>query len=296
MSDAAKAALSDVLGLLDLEMIEENIFRGQSQKHRLMRVFGGQVLGQALAAASRTVDASRICHSFHAYFLRAGDPKLPILYEVDRARDGQSFTARRVVAIQHGRQIFNCAASFQVREPGFEHQFEMPNVPPPEELGDEGSVRRKESESLESPMREWLARVRAFETRPVILESLGDRPPRAPYDHVWFRPAGPVSGDLAVRQALLAYVSDMSLLDTALLPHGKGVLSAVQLASLDHAMWFHHDFDFNDWLLYAQDSPSASGARGFNRGSIFTRAGKLVASVAQEGLIRPRGGAIAQTP
>jgi acyl-CoA thioesterase-2 len=291
VSDAAAldaAALADVLSLLDLEPIEEDIFRGLSQKHRPMRVYGGQVLGQALAAASRTVDPSRICHSFHAYFLRAGDPKYPILYEVDRARDGQSFSARRVVAIQHGKQIFNFAASYQVIEAGFEHQFAMPDVPPPEGLADEGALRRQESESLASPWREWLARPRPFETRPVILEGLGDRPARPPYDNIWFRAAGPVPDDLSVNQALLAYASDMSLLHTALLPHGKGTLSAVQTASLDHAMWFHHPFHFDDWLLYAQDSPSASGARGFNRGAIFTRGGKLVASVAQEGLIRPR--------
>jgi len=293
MTEDGSQALADVLSLLDLEKIEEDIFRGASQTHRLARVFGGQVLGQALAAASRTVDPSRICHSFHAYFLRAGDPKLPILYEVDRARDGKSFTARRVVAIQHGRQIFNFAASYQLIEPGFEHQFEMPDVPPPEALADEGEARRQEAETFPSPFREWAARARPFETRPVILEPLGDRTPRAPYDHVWFRAAGRVPNDLTVAQALLAYASDMSLLRTSLLPHGKGILSAVQMASLDHAMWFHRPFSFDDWLLYAQDSPSASGARGFSRGSVLTRDGKLVASVAQEGLIRPRGGDIA---
>ena len=290
MDNANAKALADVLDLLNLEQIEEDIFRGGSQAHRVKRVFGGQVLGQALAAASRTVDPSRICHSFHAYFLRAGDPKMPILYEVDRARDGQSFSARRVVAIQHGKQIFNFAASYQEAEPGFEHQFDMPKVPPPEELADEGEVRLREVDSYPPLFREWVMQPRSFEIRPVILESLGDRPPRAPHDHLWFRTAGPVPKDQTVAQALLAYISDASLLRTSLLPHGKGILSAVQMASLDHAMWFHRPFDFDDWLLYVQDSPSASGARGFNRGLIFTRSGTLVASVAQEGLIRPRAG------
>ena len=281
-------ALADVLDLLNLEQIGNDIFRGRSRSHRLARVFGGQVLGQALSASSRTVEPSRICHSFHAYFLRPGDPKLPIQYEVDRARDGRSFTARRVVAVQNGRQIFNFAASYHLAESGLEHQAEMPNVPPPEELADEGAFRRREADSLASPMREWAARPRPFETRPVVLEPLGDHTPRPPLDYLWFRAAGPVPDDLTVTQALLAYVSDSSLLRTSLLPHGKGLLSAIQTASLDHAMWFHHPVRFDDWLLYAQDSPWAGGARGFSRGQVFTRAGLLVASVAQEGLIRPR--------
>ena len=288
MNDAGKTALMEVLGLLELEQIEENIFRGVSPKARTQRVFGGQVLGQALAAAIKTVEPSRICHSLHAYFLRPGDPRIPILYEVDRARDGRSFTARRVVAVQHGAQIFNLAASFQVPESGFDHQFEMPKVPPPEELEDAAEVLMRRLDQFPEHLRDWIARPRPFETRPVILDGPGDRAPRAPFDHIWFRPAGSVPGDLRQRQILLAYVSDMTLLDTSLLPHGKGFFSAVQLASIDHAMWFHRDALFDDWLLYAQDSPSASGARGFNRGLIFARDGRLIASVAQEGLIRPR--------
>jgi acyl-CoA thioesterase-2 len=290
MMETDSQALADVLDLLDLEQVEQDIFRGRSRKHRLARVFGGQVLGQALAAASRTVDPSRVCHSFHAYFLRPGDPRQPILYEVDRARDGRSFTARRVIAIQHGRQIFNFAASYHLAESGLEHQFEMPQVPPPEDLADEGAIRRREAETLASPLREWVGRARPFETRPVVLEPLEDRASRAPFDHIWFRPAGPVPDAPTVKQALLAYISDSSLLRTSLLPHGKGLLSAIQTASLDHAMWFHRPVTFDDWLLYAQDSPSSSGARGFSRGLIFSRDGELVASVAQEGLIRPRGG------
>jgi acyl-CoA thioesterase II len=288
MGESGKDALAEVLSLLELEQIEENIFRGLSPKARTQRVFGGQVLGQALAAAIRTVEPSRICHSLHAYFLRPGDPRIPILYEVDRARDGRSFTARRVVAIQHGVQIFNLAASFQLPEAGLDHQFDMPKVPPPEALEDAAEVLMRRRDQFPEHLRDWISRPRSFETRPVILDGPGDRPPRAPFDHIWFRAAGPVLGDIRQRQILLAYVSDMTLLDTSLLPHGKGFFSAVQLASIDHAMWFHRDAPLDGWLLYAQDSPSASGARGFNRGLIFTRDGVLVASVAQEGLIRPR--------
>ena len=288
MSEADKAALAEVMGLLDLEQIEENIFRGLSPEARTQRVFGGQVLGQALAAAIRTVELSRICHSLHAYFLRPGDPRIPILYEVDRARDGRSFTSRRVVAIQHGAQIFNLAASFQTGEAGFDHQFEMPKVPPPESLEDAADALMRRAGQFPERLREWIARPRPFETRPVILDGPADRPPRPPRDNVWFRAAGPVPGDIRQRQLLLAYLSDMTLLDTSLLPHGKSFFSAVQMASIDHAMWFHRDASLDDWLLYAQDSPSASGARGFNRGLIFTRDGVLIASVAQEGLIRPR--------
>jgi acyl-CoA thioesterase-2 len=279
-------ALADVLALLDLEPIEEDIFRGLSPAGRLQRVFGGQVLGQALAAAARTVESSRICHSLHAYFLRPGDPRVPILYEVDRSRDGRSFSARRVVAIQNGKQIFILAASFQTPEQGYEHQFPMPDVPPPEALDDELEARRKNPALMPEMLREWLTRARPFETRPVIIDPPGDRPPRPPFDNVWFRASGPVPDALA--QALLAYASDASLLSTALLPHGKSIFSNLQVASLDHAMWFHRPVRFDDWLLYAQDSPSASGARGFNRGAIFLRDGTLVASVAQEGLIRRR--------
>jgi acyl-CoA thioesterase-2 len=286
MTDDSKAALADALALLDLEKVEEDIFRGQSPEGRIQRVFGGQVLGQALVAATRTVEASRICHSLHAYFLRPGDPRVPILYEVDRSRDGHSFSVRRVVAIQHGKQIFVLAASFQTQEQGYDHQFPMPDVPPPEALEDEIEARRKNPALMPELLREWLTRPRPFETRPVIIDPPGDRPARPPYDNVWFRAAGPVPQPLT--QALLAYASDASLLSTSLLPHGKSIFSNLQVASLDHAMWFHRPVHFDDWLLYAQDSPSASGARGFNRGAIYARDGTLIASVAQEGLIRPR--------
>jgi acyl-CoA thioesterase-2 len=283
----AKTPIAEVLDLLDLEKIEENIFRGQSPEDRMQRVFGGQVLGQALVAASRTVEG-RVCHSFHAYFLRGGDPKIPILYEVDRARDGASFTSRRVIAIQHGKQIFNMSASFQVPEKGLEHQFDMPKVPGPEALVDEHEARKAWMDKMPEEQKAWMSRPRPIEMRPVILDNWMNRAPRAPVDNVWIRATGPVPDDVIVQQSVLAYASDMSLLDTALLPHGRSWHSPIQMASLDHAMWFHHPFKMDDWLLYAQDSPSSSGARGFNRGSLFTRDGKLVASVVQEGLMRVR--------
>jgi acyl-CoA thioesterase-2 len=285
-SQDGKKALAEVLALLNLEPAGQDAFRGQSAEGRIQRVFGGQVLGQALVAAMRTVEPSRICHSLHAYFLRPGDPRVPILYEVDRSRDGRSFTARRVVALQHGKQIFILAASFQTPESGFEHQFEMPNVPPPEQLEDEIEARRGQTDQLPQALRDWLTRPRPFEARPVVIDPVGDRSPRPPYNNVWFRALGVVPDSQV--QPLLAFASDATLLSTSLLPHGKSIFSNLQVASLDHAMWFHRPFRFDDWLLYAQDSPSASGARGFNRGAIFTRDGRLVASVAQEGLIRPR--------
>jgi acyl-CoA thioesterase-2 len=282
-----QSALARLLALLDLEKIEENVFRGSSADHRVPRVFGGQVLGQALTAAARTVDPARLCHSFHAYFLRPGSPSQPILYEVDRSRDGGSFTARRVVAIQNGAQIFTLAASFQRVEQGFEHRAVMPDVPPPEALEDEQQVLLRDP-ALPPQVRDWVARERAFEIRAVVSRGLGDRPPRPASDHLWLKARGCLPDDPAIHRALLAFVSDMTLLDTALLPHGKSIFSNIQVASLDHAMWFHRPFRADEWLLYAQDSPSASGGRGFNRGAIFTRDGVLVASVAQEGLIRPR--------
>jgi acyl-CoA thioesterase-2 len=229
-----------------------------------------------------------VCHSFHAYFLRAGDPKVPILYEVDRSRDGASFTARRVVAIQHGRQIFNMAASFQVPESGYEHQFDMPEVPAPETLVDEHTLRMREIDKMPPQAREWALRPRPIEIRPVQPRGFFDRTKRAPFDNIWIKATGAVPDDIAVQQAVLAYASDMSLLDTAFLPHGVDFHDGLQVASLDHAMWFHHPFRIEDWLLYAQDSPSASGARGFNRGAFYTRDGKLVATAVQEGLMRPR--------
>jgi acyl-CoA thioesterase II len=287
-ADGAKAALATLLGLLDLECIETNIFRGVSPKDRWQRVYGGQVLGQALVAAQRTVEG-RICHSLHAYFLRPGDPKTPILYEVDRNRDGGSFTARRVVAIQNGQVIFTMAASFQVVEQGLEHQFEMPEAPDPDSLPSEKQLRVELASDLPEEVHAWLMRDRPIEIRAVEPKNRFIRGKHAPKQTVWFRAVGALPDDVALNQCVLAYASDMTLLDTSLLPHGHSVFSRnIQLASLDHAMWFHRPFRADEWMLYVQDSPSASGARGFNRGTVFARDGRLIASVAQEGLIRVR--------
>jgi acyl-CoA thioesterase-2 len=288
MSSAGQTTtpIQQLIGLLNLEPIEENIFRGISPQDRSQRVFGGQVLGQALVAATRTVDA-RICHSLHAYFLLPGDPKVPILYEVDRSRDGKSFSSRRVVAIQHGRQIFHMSVSFQVEEPGLEHQIDPPAVPGPEDLPSEDDFRRKLADKIPADYREHFLRKRPIELRPVDRADIFRPDKRPPHQSVWVRATGELPDNLALHQCVLAYASDMTLLDTALMPHGIGWFSdEIQMASLDHAMWFHRRFRADDWLLYTQDSPSASGARGFNRGLIYTREGTLVASVAQEGLMR----------
>ena len=280
-------ALSRLLALLDLEKTVDNGFRGLSPAEPVQRVFGGQVLAQALVAATRTVDPERPCHSFHAYFLRPGDPLVPIDYSVEGSRDGGSFSVRRVAASQQGPPIFTLASSFQRTQTGFDHQSQMPVGPEPESLEDDQQVLLRDP-ALTPGMRDWVARERPFETRSVLGRGLGDRPARPAVDHIWLKTRGSLPDDLSIHRALLAFVSDMSLLDTALLPHGKSIFSCVQVASLDHAMWFHRPFRADTWLLYAQDSPSASGARGFNRGAIYTRDGTLVASVAQEGLIRPR--------
>jgi len=286
--EANSNPVAELIALLDLEPIEVNIFRGISPKDRSQRVFGGQVLGQALVAATRTVE-SRLCHSMHAYFLLAGDPKVPILYEVDRSRDGTSFSSRRVVAIQHGRPIFHMAVSFQVEEPGLEHQIDPPAVPPPEELPSEDDFRREMADKVPPEYREHFLRKRPIELRPVDRSEIFRPDKRPPHQSVWVRATGALPDDVALQQCVLAYASDMTLLDTALMPHGIGWFSEkIQMASLDHAMWFHRRFRADEWLLYVQDSPSASGARGFNRGLIYTREGKLIASVAQEGLMRLR--------
>lgn len=280
--------VDQLVALLDLERIEVNVFRGISPEGRSQRVFGGQVLGQALVAASRTVEA-RVCHSLHAYFLVAGDPRIPILYEVDRSRDGRSFSSRRVVAIQHGRQIFHMAASFQVEEPGLEHQIEPPAVPPPESLPDEALFRQRYLDRIPAKYREHFLRQRPIEIRPVDPDDIVRPGKRPPNQAVWVRATGRLPNDLALHQCVLAYASDLTLLETSLLPHGIGWFDdRLQIASIDHAMWFHHPFRTDEWLLYVQDSPSASGGRGVNRGLIYSAEGQLVASVAQEGLIRLR--------
>lgn len=281
-------AVDDLLAILDLEELERNLFRGRSPQVGWQRVFGGQVIGQALVAAYRTVEG-RAPHSLHAYFLLGGDPTVPIIYEVDRIRDGRSFTTRRVNAIQHGRPIFAMSASFQVEEPGFDHAAPMPDVPPPEDLPNENETRSGLIELMPDPVRAYYERERPIELRPVEFERYTKPGSREPRFHVWIRATGRLPDELAIHQCVLAYASDMTLLDASLIPQGRTLFErTIQPASLDHALWFHRPFRADDWLLYAQDSPSASGARGFSRGLIFTRDGLLVASVAQEGLIRPR--------
>ena len=278
--------LDDLIALLKLERIEENIFRGDSRDIGSAQVFGGQVLGQALSAAQHTVE-DRVAHSLHAYFLRRGDMKAPIIYEVDRARDGGSFSNRRVVAIQHGRPIFNLAASFQNPEPGLDHQAAMPDVPGPDGLKDIADVASEHLQSLPEKMRRFMTAKRPFDFRPVEPVNLVAAEPQDPVKHVWIRTVDQLPDDLALHQNLLAYVSDYELLGTSTLPHGLPFgRGKVIMASLDHALWFHRDVRIDRWLLYSMDSPNASGARGLARGQLFTEDGQLVASSVQEGLVR----------
>lgn len=282
--------VSDLLSLLDLERIEKNIYRGSSPQVGWQRVFGGLVIAQALAAAARTVEG-RVVHSLHGYFLRPGDPSVPIVYEVDRIRDGKSFTTRRCVAIQHGHAIFTLAASFQVEEQGFEHAVAMPDVPDPDSLPTEEEFKKSYFAFMPEPIRRYFERERPVELRPVDLSPYFRSADGAhePQQKVWMRTTGRLPDDPAVHRAVLAYISDISLLDTALIAHGRSVFDGqMQVASLDHALWFHRPFRADEWLLYAQDSPSAGGARGLARGLIFAHDGSLVATVAQEGLIRDR--------
>jgi acyl-CoA thioesterase-2 len=281
-------AIETLLSRLDLEPLEHNLFRGRSPQVGWQRVFGGQVIGQALVAAARTVEG-RAAHSLHAYFMRPGDPSVPIIYEVDRIRDGKSFATRRVVAIQHGEAIFSMSASFQVEESGFDHQLPMPSVPPPEDLPSESDLKALFVESAPEPVRRYWERERPLELRPVDLRHYLSREPLEPVQQVWIRATGRLPDDPDIHRSVLAYASDMTLLDTALFAHGRNIFDRdLQVASLDHALWFHRPFRIDEWLLYNEDSPSASGARGFSRGSLFSRDGRLIASVAQEGLIRRR--------
>jgi acyl-CoA thioesterase-2 len=277
--------VEDLVTLLKLERIEDNIFRGDSRDIGSPQVFGGQVLGQALSAAQHTVDG-RAAHSLHAYFLRRGDMNAPIVYEVDRSRDGGSFSNRRVVAIQHGRPILNMAASFQVPEEGFDHQAEMPDVPGPDGLKDMTEVAAALIARMPEKMRRYMTDKRAFEFRPV--ESYNEEGSMLPpVKHVWFRAVDEVPDDQSLHKNLLAYVSDYELLGASILPHDVSFeRDQVIMASLDHALWFHRKVEIDRWLLYSIESPNASGARGYSRGQMFTEAGKLVASVAQEGLVR----------
>ncbi len=286
-----KEELKDLLELLDIEQIEANMFRGVSPAEGWQRVYGGQVIGQALVAASRTVeDESRVAHSLHGYFLRPGDTTIPILYSVDRIRDGGSFNTRRVVAVQKGQAIFSMSVSFQVMEDGLHHQIDMPaDIKPPEECATEAELREAYIDQIPDEFKSNFERPRPIEMR--FVEPVNDfnPAPTTPYQHVWIKAADTMPEDVRLNQCLLAYASDMTLLDTCCRPHGVGWSNEnFQVASLDHAMWFHRPFKTDDWLLYAQDSPYSGGARGFNRGSFYTQDGRLIASATQEGLIRLR--------
>ncbi len=281
----ANPVLDDLIGLLKLERLEVNLFRGESRDIGSKQVYGGQVLGQALSAAAYTVE-ERTIHSLHAYFLRRGDMHSPIVYEVDRQRDGRSFSNRRVVAIQHGRPILNLAASFQVSEEGMSHVQPAPPVPAPEDLPP-AAESIAGIDKLPEKLRRFLLEFRPFDFRWVDPPNYQDPKPAEPRRRLWFRTAGALPDDPDLHRALLAYASDYGLLTTALLPHALSLFSDnLQLASLDHAIWFHRPFRLDQWLLYCYDSPTATGARGFSRGQLFDREGQLVASVAQEGLMR----------
>ena len=276
----------NLIDTLSLEAIEVNLFRGVSPDDGFPRIFGGLVIAQALMAAYETVP-DRVCHSLHAYFIRPGDVKAPVLYQVERARDGGSFTTRRVAAIQHGEQIFNLAASFQVPEEGLEHQFEAPDAPDPETLPTESERARPLEGKIHPRMLENMMRQRPIDVRwpdPQDMLAPVAKPPRK---QVWMRARSPIGEDVRMQQAMLAYASDMAFMETALRVHGLiWTTPGLQSASLDHAMWFHHPSDFHDWHLFDQDSPSTSQGRGLVRGQMFSRDGKLVASVAQECLMR----------
>ena len=286
------AALEDLLGTLDLEALELDLFRGQQPDEERQRVFGGQVAAQALVAAGRTVE-DRGVHSLHAYFLRPGDPRVPIVYQVERTRDGRSFSTRRVTAIQHGRPIFALSASFHIAEESYDHQKAMPDVPPPEALEDwQATMRRiiadRPDRDAHVNLEAWVERPRAIESRHVEqMDYFGGKQP--PTHDIWLRAAGPLPDDPLLHQCIVAYASDMTLIDTAARPHPIELLGdEIESASLDHAMWFHRPLRADEWLLYTQESPSMSGARGLTNGHFFRRDGVLVASVVQEGLFRLR--------
>src|SRR5262245_35936549 len=280
-------ALEELIEILDLEELEVNIFRGRSPQEQRQRVFGGQVAGQALVAAGRTVERGTV-HSLHAYFLRSGDPTAPILYLVDRIRDGHTFTTRRVVAIQHGQAIFHLSASFQPDEPGPEHQIPMPAAPDPDQLPTYAERIAPILERVPEDVRRWLGRDRNIEMRPVEFSDPFHPVERPPRQLAWMRTNGKLPDQILLHQCVVAYASDMNLLDTITLPHAIPWNDPrYMMASLDHAMWFHGPFRVDEWLLYVQESPAAHGARGFATGRLFTRDGRLVVSVAQEGLIRP---------
>ncbi len=285
---AGSAAVRALLAQLDVDEVRDGVFVGDSLDLGWGRVYGGQVLGQALAAAQRTVDPSRLAHSIHGYFLRPGDPGQPIEYLVERTRDGRSFTTRRIRAEQRGRPIFFMAASFQAPEPGLEHQDEMPEVRGPDQLISYTELIAKFEHLLPESMGDWAMMDFPIEIRPVMVSNPMNPEPSDPVQHVWLRASSALPDDPALHRYVLAYASDFVLLDTALLPHGASYWQGtLRMASIDHAMWFHRDFRMDEWLLYSMDSPCASGARGLVRGQIFDQNGRLVASTNQEGLMRP---------
>ena len=279
--------LDDLLDLLDLENIDLDIFRGRNERTRPGRIFGGQVAAQSLVAASRTVEDLR-AHSLHGYFLRPGDPTVPVVFTVDRIRDGRSFTTRHVVARQKGRAIFNMSVSFQHHEAGYEHQMPMPEAPAPESLPAREELVKRHFDRIPEAERHWVTQPRPVDVRHVGLPSFFGGASRMGRNLVWMRVPRTLGNDPALHQRLLAYMSDLTLLDNIVLPHGRnGSLGPVMVASIDHALWFHRALRVDEWLLYVQDSPAAAGTRGFARGTLFSRDGTLVASVAQEGLLRP---------
>lgn len=281
--------LDDLVSLLSLEPIEENLFRGRSQDLGFPQLFGGQVVGQSLSAASKTVDDERHVHSMHGYFLRPGDAYLPVVYQVDRVRDGGSFSTRRVTAIQKGNPIFTCSASFQYDEQGFEHQTLMPTVVGPENLPSELELMRQHEHLIPESMKDKLLCPKPIEFRPVTESDPYNPSLEDPVKYIWFRADGTLPDVPALHKYMLAYASDFNLLTTSLLPHGKTVWQTdMQVASLDHSLWFHGELRADEWLLYAMDSPWAGNSRGFSLGSVYNREGKLLASVSQEGLIRHR--------
>ncbi|MGH6763386.1 MAG: acyl-CoA thioesterase II [Phyllobacterium sp.] len=281
-------AMHDLLAILDLERLEDNCFRGRSLQYSWKRIYGGQVIAQALVAAQRTVTAERHVHSLHCYFLRPGDPNEPVIFDVDRIRDGSSFTTRRVVASQRDKAIFSMSASFQIDEPGLDHQKPIPDgIPDPEKLLGDKDFREQYTHLLPENVRKYMAQERPIEIKPVSLTHYLSREKLPPEQHIWIRANGTVPDERDLQAVVLAYLSDMTLLDTSLFAHGRSIFNPdLQVASLDHSMWFHRPFRLDDWLLYVQDSPSTSGARGYTRGGLYSREGHLVASVAQEGLIR----------
>lgn len=281
--------LQNLISLLELEKIEEGIFRGQSEDLGLPQVFGGQVVGQAMYAAEQTTPDERMITSFHSYFLRPGDSQRPIIYDVEILRDGDSFSTRRISAIQHGKPIFFMTASFQVQEEGFDHQNLMPEVPEPETLISQDEMIQLFASQLPESVKKYALRPNPFEFRPIQLYSPFDNPPQEPFRYIWFKAKGQLPDIPSLHHYLLGYASDYNFLPAALQPHGRGFMERdLQVATIDHSMWYHRPFRIDDWLLYAIESPSASGGRGFVKGQIYDRQGALVATAVQEGVIRKR--------